>query len=207
MGKQSEAAVVHAVFYRTYMPPRSLLVQPLGNDVAADNGAGAWLTGLTTGEWDGIPPLGRLQRSAGRWQQWNVTAADRRPANAKSTADQSRRRPGRGLRLTDLAGASIADLRTALSAAGCYGGLAPSYFSSRKCISLLVAPVTAAEAAVAAWRAADAEQPRLELELVWSFGPHLSTEEIEGLVAALRERGAAGLWGAMRLGVYRVRRK
>jgi len=77
---------------------------------------------------------------------------------------------------------------------------------------MLVAPVTAAEAAVAAWKRGEGGGGRrwsvpgskLELEQVWSAGPHFSSEEVQALVAVFRARGIGGVWDGLRLGVYRV---
>ena len=77
-------------------------------------------------------------------------------------------------------------------------------------MSLLVAPVTAAEDAVAAWKhggGGGGGGEGLELELMWWYGPHFSSEELDALVKAFyTEKGVAGVWKGMRLGVYRVKR-
>jgi hypothetical protein len=85
--------VVHAVYYRTYMPPRSLLVQPWRGEegeekttttAAADennknkakkalspldfSAFGALLSSGGRMDWASVPPLSR-------WRRWNATTA------------------------------------------------------------------------------------------------------------------------------------
>jgi hypothetical protein len=128
------ATPVHVVFHRTYMPPRSLLLQPWEHGDSAGVLHGVSMTNVST--WGpGVAPLGR-------WQRCNATVGKHGKVGRVFPVGRAR-----GLHVTDMAGASAAELRTALSAAGC-----PPDLTSRACTPLLVAPVTAAAAAEAAWQ-------------------------------------------------------